>query len=109
MGDFPEAKTTFEKKILKRHKTENKVEAAEVGQLNQLNMADQDFDVEAFPEKENLSVEDLPKLKKARLQAMVDHASVRVSPSATKAGLVQAISRHLGVEERQSLPRVLLS
>ena len=58
-------------------------------------MADTDFNVEAFLQKENLSVEDLSKLKKAHLRAIVEHANVTVPTSATKAGLIQAISVHL--------------
>ena len=57
-------------------------------------MADLDFNVEAFLEKENLLVEDLSKLKKVHMGVIVDHANVRVPPSAMKAGLVQAISVH---------------
>ena len=67
-------------------------------------MADTDFNVEAFLEKENLSVEDLSKLKKAHLRAIVEHANVTVPTSATKAGLVQAISVHLDLGERQAEP-----
>ena len=67
-------------------------------------MADTDFNVEASLQKENLSVEDLSKLKKAHLRAIVDHASVQVPPSATKAGLVRTISVHLGLVERQAEP-----
>ena len=70
-------------------------------------MADTDFNVEAFLQKENLSVEDLSKLKKAHLRAIVEHANVTVPTSATKAGLVQAISVHLDLgRDRQSLPRL---
>ena len=61
-----------------------------------------DFNVEAFLQKENLSVEDLSKLKKAHLRAIVEHANVTVPTSATKAGLVQAISVHLDLGERQA-------
>ena len=67
-------------------------------------MADTDFNVEAFLEKENLSVEDLSKLKKAHLRAIVEHANVTVPTSATKAGLIQAISVHLDLGERQAEP-----
>ena len=67
-------------------------------------MADTDFNVEAFLEKENLSVEDLSKLKKAHLRAIVEHANVTVPTSATKAGLIQAISVHLNLGERQAEP-----
>ena len=67
-------------------------------------MADTDFNVEAFLEKENLSVEDLSKLKKAHLRAIVEHANVTVPTSATKAGLIQAISMHLDLGERQAEP-----
>ena len=67
-------------------------------------MADTDFNVETFLEKENLSVEDLSKLKKAHLRAIVEHASVTVPTSATKAGLIQAISVHLDLGERQAEP-----
>ena len=67
-------------------------------------MADTDFNVEAFLEKENLSVEDLSKLKKAHLRAIVEHANVTVPTSATKAGLIQAISVHLDLGERQVEP-----
>ena len=67
-------------------------------------MADTDFNVEAFLQKENLSVEDLSKLKKAYLRAIVEHANVTVPTSATKAGLVQAMSVHLDLGERQAEP-----
>ena len=67
-------------------------------------MADTNFNVEAFLQKENLSVEDLSKLKKAHLRAIVEHANVTVPTSATKAGLVQAISVHLDLGERQAEP-----
>ena len=67
-------------------------------------MADTDFNVEAFLEKENLSVEDLSKLKKAHLRAIVEHANVTVPTSATKAGLIQAISVHFDLGERQVQP-----
>ena len=69
-------------------------------------MADTDFNVEALLQKENLSVEDLSKLKKAHLRAIVEHANVTVPTSATKAGLVQAISVNLdlGLGERQAEP-----
>ena len=67
-------------------------------------MADTDFNVEAFLEKENLSVEDLSKLNKAHLRAIVEHANVTVPTSATKAGLIQAISVHLDLGERQAEP-----
>ena len=67
-------------------------------------MADTDFNIEAFLQKENLSVEDLSKVKKAHLRAIVEHANVTVPTSATKAGLVQAISVHLDLGERQAEP-----
>ena len=67
-------------------------------------MADTGFNVEAFLEKENLSVEDLSKLKKAHLRAIVEHANVTVPTSATKAGLIQAISVHFDLGERQAEP-----
>ena len=65
-------------------------------------MVEADFNVEAFLGKASLSVEDLSKLKKAHLRAIVDHVSVRVPPSATKAGLVQVISVHLSLGDRQA-------